>query len=231
MTFDEKLEKFQKEVQFSKSKLNENALNDFFRGLTKKAEKLQAVPMPTYRLENPKKNLPILRQKLGIDAISKGITESETPETDAYDTDIDIFDNITGQIKPDKTNEFKIVFYNAFAESDNGIVTIDNIIRGRIGTTIKRTGKPTTTKSIGMKKLGTETPIIPKDKAGKAIEKFIQQNGLAGIIKIFGSYEKAQKGGLATRMGGAIRTGVGNALSQTASEIGNTITTKGVNYI
>jgi hypothetical protein len=266
MKYNSLIEKYQKEIAVSPKLIGESALSDLFQTLLKgeKAQtKTQTTATYTYRLDNPNKNLPILREKLPIDKVDKtkplqkGQTVTGVGGTGARltkgnyiviqdkGTSIDIqpladtgkpygkiititrndinesfineavatqptsiYDN-NGKIINSKG--FSIIFYNAFSNSENGLVTIENLLFGRIGGD-KR-----------VKEFGVEEISPPKDKVNESIIKFIKQYGLNDIITAFDTYEKAQKGNIGTRAGMAIRTGLKTGVDM--------LSKNGVNYI
>jgi len=269
MKFEDTLQKYYGQVQTSPELLGEAVLSDFFRGL-RKGTGGQNNAQFTYRLENPKKNLPILATRLGLDstidktkplAVGTTVTGAgrfsgsfQIIATDAtgqnlkiqplsnagklYGTISDVtrhdiveslslvneatglpptqpFD-LNGNIHPDA---FKISFYNAFAASSDGLVRLDDLLRGRVG------GKDYS------RHIGREVVTTPLDKANKSVLDFIKDNDLNDIIKGFDSYEKAQAGSKATKFGTAINKGIGNIVKSTAADIGKMVTTQGVNYI
>lgn len=200
MKFEDTLENYHRQVQASSNILGEAVLSNFLRGLTK-GDKGQNMSQFSYRLENPKKNLPLLYNKWFKEAV-------EQPK--------EIF-NKEGGI--DNIDAFKDTFYNAFSASSNGIIILEDLLRG---------------KTAGEKQsidFGKEYLTIPKDKAHNSVLKFIKDEGLGGIITGYNSYEKAQAGTGATKFGAAINKGISNMVKSTASDIGRMVTTGGVNYI
>lgn len=200
--------KFEVQVANYHRQLNEAALGDFFRALTTKPEKLQEVVSPSLRLENPKKNLQVIYQKLNIEQLSqKNLQQTSTQS----------IDQTTGKITdPDK---FSLLFYEAFSRSHNGIITIDQLVRRNIGGG----------KNIRLP-LGKDLPYDAR-KVSAGIMEFINKKGLGNIMKLFNSYDDAVKGTKATRIGSAIRTGVANRLKSLGSDAWNIATTKGFNEI
>jgi hypothetical protein len=270
MKFDEHVANYHRQI-------NEAMLADLLRGLTKKPEKLQQVSMPSLRLENPKKNLAVVYQKLKIANITaqqttqqpdktkslpvgtivtgagtyktagkmiviqdKGPTVVVQPYSEktnkpygkqseiARDTELveswiientqvntklqDIINPTTGEII--KEDRFALVLYNAFSSSSDGIVTLDNLIRQRIGG------------DKYARHFGEETPYN-REKAKASITEFIKKNGLANIIKMYDTYEAAQKGSDALQAGQAIRNQIVNA----GKQAWDMATTKGVTEI
>jgi len=274
---------FEVQVAEYHRQLNEAALGDFFRALTTKPEKLQQVASPSFRLENPKKNLATVYEKLDIaNLVTKAATSTTKPPIDktkplnvgdivngtgkkltkgkykviqdkgptvvvqpysdktsnVYGKSIEVsrkdaivesllieaappnpdkmIDPVSGQIKDEDT--LSITLYNAFKASNDGIVTLDQLIRGKTG------GRNSAIR------YGAETPYNSKNLSEKIIE-FINKKGLGNIIKMYDSYEAAQKGSAGMKAGTAIRSGVGSAIKSLGTDAWNMATTKGFNEI